>query len=178
MKKSTKGALAAGSAAVLLMGGAGTLAFWTATDTVTGSEITSGHLTLDAAACQGTTGWELEGDAFDTDTDTLIPGDILTKECNLVVDVEGTHFTQVDIEATTPATFGSTDWDDELTVAATVSGSATGAEDVAVSQGANNVPVVITVTWDYGVEDNDLNGDFSTILGDIVVTAIQNHQAD
>ena len=35
MKKSTKGAVAAGAAAVLLMGGAGSLAYWTASGTIT-----------------------------------------------------------------------------------------------------------------------------------------------
>jgi len=176
MKKSTKGAVAAGAAAVLLLGGAGTLAYWTADDTVTGTTITSGHLTLDATACQGTTGWELEGDAFDTSADTLIPGDTLTKECDLVVDVKGTHLTQVDIDATTPGNVAAP-WD-ELTVGATVAGSTTGADNVAVTEGANNIPVVITVTWPYGTEDNDLNGDLSTALGDITVTAVQDHQAD
>jgi alternate signal-mediated exported protein len=178
MNRSTKGAIAAAAAAVLLLGGAGSLAYWTADGSVAGGDITSGHLTADSTACQGSTGWELEGDAFDTATDTLIPGDTLTKECDIVVDVEGTHFTQVDIEATTPATFGSANWDDELTVGATVSGSATGGDNVAVTQGSNNVPVVVTVTWPYGSEDNDLNGDFSTTLDDIVVTVVQDHKAD
>lgn len=178
MKKTTKGALAAGTAAVLLMGGAGTLAYWTDNDTITGTNISSGHLTLDATACKGTTGWLLEGAAFDPTSDTLIPGDVLTKSCNVVVNVKGTHFTQVDIEATTPAgAVGAAPWD-ELTVAATVSGTATGADDVAVSQGDNNVPVAITVTWPYGSEDNGLNGDLSTALGDIAITAVQDHQAD
>ena len=187
MKKSTKGAIAAASAGVLLLGGAGTLAYWTDSGTVTGTTITSGHLTLDATACQGPTGWDLEGDAFDTSTDTLIPGDTLTKTCDVDVDVEGTHFTQVDIDAVTPTTFGDPAWDDELTVSATVSGNATGADNVPVSQGSNSIPVVITVTWPYGGPvsvpadtdaDNDLNGDLSVLLGDITVIAVQDHEAD
>ncbi|MFT4299494.1 MAG: alternate-type signal peptide domain-containing protein [Aeromicrobium sp.] len=178
MNKSTKGALAAAAAAVLLLGGAGTLAYWTADGSITGAEITSGHLTLDASACEGTSGWSLEGDTFDTSTDTLIPGDTLTKSCNIVVDVEGTHFTQVDIEATTPTGTLAAPWD-ELTVGATVNGSATGGDDIAVNQGTNNIPVVITVTWPYGsAADNDLNGDLSTTLSSITVTAVQDHQDD
>ena len=177
MNKSTKGALAAAAAGVLLLGGAGTLAYWTAQDDVPGTTITSGHLTLDASACDGTTGWELEGDPFDPSTGTLIPGDELTKECNAVVDVSGTHFTQVDIDATTPGNIAAP-WD-ELTVGATVAGSSTGGDNVAVNQGPNNIPVVITVTWPYGAAaDNDLNGDLSTALGDITITAVQNHKAD
>ncbi|GAA4099470.1 alternate-type signal peptide domain-containing protein [Nocardioides kongjuensis] len=179
MKKTTKGALAAGTAAVLLMGGAGTLAYWTDSDTVTGSSITSGHLSLDASACQGTTGWLLEGAPFDPSTGTLIPGDTLSKTCNAVVNVKGTHFTQVDIQATAPnGPAAAAPWD-ELTVAATVNGSTTGANNVAVSQGANNIPVSITVTWPYGPSaDNDLNGDLTTALGNIAITAVQDHKAD
>lgn len=93
------------------------------------------------------------------------------------MDVEGTHFTQVDIDATTPSGALTAPWD-ELTVGATVAGSPTGGDNVAVSQGSNLIPVVITVTWPYGSEDNDLNGDLTTALGDIEVTVTQDHQDD
>lgn len=182
MKKTTKGAIAAGGAAVLLMGGAGTLAYWTAQGTVSGGSITSGHLSLDATACNAAT-WTIDGGAtFNPATGHLIPGDTLTKTCNVVIDVEGTHFTHVDIQASTQNAFASP-WD-ELTIATTVQGSAAGASNVAVAQGPNNVPVSITVTWPYGTvstpdattgADNDLNGDLSTTLNNIVVTAVQRH---
>jgi len=176
MNKSTKGALAAGAAAVLLLGGAATLAYWTDDATVDGGDITSGHLTVDASDCESIT-WTLEGDPFDPASDTLIPGDTLEGECDLDVDVAGTHFTQVDIAATTPGGALTAPWD-ELTLAATVNGSATGGDDVAVSQGSNLIPVTLTVTWPYGSEDNDLNGDMTTALGDIEVTVTQDHQDD
>ena len=54
MKKSTKGALAATTAGVLLLGGAGSLAFWS--DSIGGSTISSGHISLDdttAGDCAG-----------------------------------------------------------------------------------------------------------------------------
>lgn len=78
MRKSTKGALAAVAAGALLLGGAGTLAYWTDEATIAGTDITTGHLTVDATDCEaGTLVWTLEGDAFDPTTDTLIPGDTL-----------------------------------------------------------------------------------------------------
>ncbi|HWV27089.1 MAG TPA: alternate-type signal peptide domain-containing protein [Aeromicrobium sp.] len=175
MKKSTKGALAAAGAGVLLLGGAGTLAYWTDDATISGTTITSGHLTVDASDCDATNAvWTLEGDAFDPATDALIPGDTLTMNCDVDVDVEGTHFATVDIAATTPSGALAAPWD-ELTVGATVDGSATGGTDRAVNQGSNTIPVVITVAWPYGVEDNDLNGDLSTALDDIEITVTQNH---
>ena len=51
MKKSTKGALAAGGAAVLLLGGAGSLAYWTASGSVPGGSLTSGSMTLSSVTC-------------------------------------------------------------------------------------------------------------------------------
>ena len=58
MKKSTKGALAAGGAAFLLLGGAGSLAYWTDTPT---SRHRAGvrHLTIISNDC-GSAPWELD----------------------------------------------------------------------------------------------------------------------
>ena len=48
MNKFAKGAIAAGAATLLLLGGAGTLAYWNSEATVAGSNITAGNLTLKA----------------------------------------------------------------------------------------------------------------------------------
>lgn len=180
MKKTTKGAIAAGGAAVLLMGGAGTLAFWTAHGTVNGTSIAAGHLRLDTSDCNST-GWKIDGSpspvAFDPATGNLVPGDTITKTCDVKVNVKGTHFSHLNIQAVTQNSFAAP-WD-ELTIATTVEGSATGANNVTVVQGDNTVPVSITVTWPYGAAaDNDLNGsvtDLSTVLSNIDVTAVQLH---
>lgn len=78
MNKSTKGAVAAGAAAVLLLGGAGSLAYWNAEGTVGAGEITAGNLTLTAS---GTPTWTLNGVALTTANDlssvTVVPGDEL-----------------------------------------------------------------------------------------------------
>lgn len=47
MKKSTKGAIAAGAAAVLLLGGLGSFALWQDKETVSGGTINSGELYFD-----------------------------------------------------------------------------------------------------------------------------------
>ena len=54
MNRSTKGAIAAGAAAVLLMGGAGSLAFWTADGDVDGGTVTAGTLSLTDLECDTT----------------------------------------------------------------------------------------------------------------------------
>lgn len=88
MKKSTKGLIAAGAAGVLLLGGAGTLAFWTDDATVDGGELASGSIALTATDCS-TAAWKhLEDDA---DADLLVPGDSVYKECTVTLVMEGDH---------------------------------------------------------------------------------------
>lgn len=95
MKKSTKGVVAAAAAGVLLLGGAGSLAFWSATDTVAGTGVTSGELKLsDDPTC---TGWQFDGSettadkAYDPATDTIVPGDVLTQSCDYTITAKGEH---------------------------------------------------------------------------------------
>lgn len=79
MKKSTKGAIAAGAAAVLLLGGAGSLAYWNAEGAIEGGEITAGTLTLTPITTPAAT-WELNGVAVvgnDLTSVLIVPGDTL-----------------------------------------------------------------------------------------------------
>ena len=89
MKKSTKGAVAAGAAAVLLLGGAGSLAFWTATGTADGGAITSGDLKLTDGTCDPT--WQYADGAAGAGTDValFVPGDQVTKQCTFELEATG-----------------------------------------------------------------------------------------
>jgi alternate signal-mediated exported protein len=178
MKKTTKGALAAGSAAVLLMGGAGTLAFWTDSVTAEGTDIQSGHLSLDLDSCDG---WTLDGGAAYT-TQLLVPGDTLTQNCTYTLDIAGEHLRQVDFDVTLPSDVtGAAALIDEIGVTAGVTLNGTpqaDATNVAVTDG-DTVAVAIEIAWPYGVEDNDSNvvGGLAAALNDITVTVTQNHDA-
>lgn len=187
MKKTTKGALAAGSAAVLLMGGAGTLAYWTDSVTTEGTDIASGHLSLDLDECQG---WELDGGAAYT-SQLLVPGDSLTQSCTYVLDIAGAHLTQVDFDVTLPSDVtGAAALVEELdvTTAVALNGVPQGdGTDVAVADG-QEVTVDITVTWPYadqvdddadGAVDNGSNvvGGLQAALDDLTVVVTQNHDA-
>ncbi len=94
MKKSSKGAVAAAAAGVLLLGGAGSLAFWSATDTVNGVSVAAGELKLSAATC---TGWKFDGSevtankAYVPATDKIVPGDVLTQSCDYTITAKGEH---------------------------------------------------------------------------------------
>jgi alternate signal-mediated exported protein len=89
MKKSTKGALAAGAAGVLLLGGAGSLAYWNDAEDITGKSITSGHLKLNPVGANCDATWKLGVTAFTTQV--LVPGDVLTRHCQYTVSKSGAN---------------------------------------------------------------------------------------
>ena len=75
MKKITKGAIALGAAALLLAGGAGTMAAWSDEASLGGGEVTAGHLRITEAAAGAWT-WA-DGETFDPATDLIVPGDVV-----------------------------------------------------------------------------------------------------
>jgi alternate signal-mediated exported protein len=91
MRTTTKGALAAGAAATLLLGGASSLAYWNDSGTVNGGTITSGNLKLtsNCTAQQWTVTNSLENKSnvaiADISTFRAVPGDVLTKSCTVTV---------------------------------------------------------------------------------------------
>lgn len=96
MNKTTKGALAAGAAAVLLMGGAGTLAYWSDSADVDGGTIEAGELKLDAGSCDAN--WV---HADESTVSIIVPGDIISKECTFTITAEGDN---LEATLTTPGT--------------------------------------------------------------------------
>lgn len=89
MKKSTKGAVAAAAASVVLLGGAGSLAYWTATGTASGGSITAGKLTLTNGTCD--TSWKYATGAAKAGQNVVlfVPGDKITKNCTFTVGASG-----------------------------------------------------------------------------------------
>lgn len=179
MNKTTKGALAAGAAGALLLGGVGTLAFWTDTETATGTSISSGHLKLVSPDCG--VGWRLDGrtTAFAPATDLLVPGDTLTKVCSYTVSASGEHLAAT-FTATGPSDItGAGALVDEISFAAAyaVEGAPTGASNVPITDG-DVVTATLTITWPYGtVVDNDSNvvTGLAASLADVTVVATQTH---
>lgn len=108
MNKTTKGALAASAAAVLLAGGAGTLAFWTDEATVNGGSINSGTLgiaPLGTPSCDAN--WVYaEGAAKAGSTVNLfVPGDKVTKKCTFRIAATGDNLSAtIEAPASVPVT--------------------------------------------------------------------------
>nr|WP_314142721.1 alternate-type signal peptide domain-containing protein [uncultured Rhodococcus sp.] len=133
MNKATKGAVAAGAAAVLLLGGMGSLALWNDSETLGGGTITSGdlRLTLD----EDTVNWQDVSDDvtppvdINIDTFRIVPGDTVAYTADFSVEAEGENLTAnltadvsnvVDVESPDSA---------ELLAAITTSVAATDAAD-------------------------------------------------
>ncbi|MGO2863619.1 MAG: alternate-type signal peptide domain-containing protein [Brevibacterium sp.] len=175
MKNSTKALIAGGVGVALLVGGAGTVAFWT--DSEDGGEgvITAGNLDLGDLG-DDTGDWTIQHladpdnpdsatdpEPFDPKNHHIVPGDILSFTQNVPVTLDGkniaAHFVgDVTVEA------GSGAGSDELAKAiekqdlATV--EATDAttplqvdgDDIVTGQGTGEVEVTTSVTFPWGTE--------------------------
>lgn len=90
MNKATKGAIAAGAAGILLLGGAGSFALWEDSKTVDAAPISTGVLTLGVGAgtwydaTAGTT-----GTITDISTFNIVPGDTVTYTTPVTVTAQG-----------------------------------------------------------------------------------------
>ena len=91
MHTTTKGLAAAGAAAALLLGGAGTLAFWNDAATVAGGSISTGTLGIDAGSCAATWTYANGSAAGQAVTQGIVPGDAVTKQCTFTIAATGDH---------------------------------------------------------------------------------------
>lgn len=154
MKKNTKGAIAAGAAALLLAGGAGTFAAWSDEAELGGGDVNSGHLRITEAAGTGEWVWATDGVTgdFDPETDTIVPGDSIEYTADYTLEVEGTNL----VASLTP-TLGGLTGDEELLEQLTfASDSDTTGLDLDSITEANDgatVSVTTTITFDPATTD-------------------------
>lgn len=174
MKKSTKGALAAATAALLLVGGAGSLAYWTASADVDDVAVASGELNLTPVDCGA--GWLLDGGTPYVDQ-SLVPGDTVTIECTYTIVAAGEHLeATVDAELTDMAAAGALA--PFLDVAATATIGGTPVSTITELNDGNTLAVGVTVEFtDPGTEDNTSNvsGGLTATLASLAVTLTQAH---
>ncbi len=162
MKKSTKGAFAAGTAAVLLMGGAGTMAFWTADADVDGVAVTAGELKIISDTCADAD-WVFDGEedeagkVYDAATDPIVPGDVLTKTCSFEIQATGEHL-RAELEVTNPELSGDLEpaltLEDSFTIGATEVANG----EITEENDGNVVNANISVTFEGG-SGNDTQTD-------------------
>ncbi|WP_300404753.1 alternate-type signal peptide domain-containing protein [uncultured Nocardioides sp.] len=186
MRNSIKAALAATAGAGLLLGGAGSLAYWNdATEVQPDTTLTSGTLDLGAPTCAS---WKLDDDSdFTPASDTIVPGDSLTRTCQFQISATGDHLT-AQLSANVPSMPDSaledelaftavyeidTDATDDGTGETTVDPDA-GAVAFSDADDGSYLRVEFTVDFPFGASvDNDSNGAVSAQLDAITVTATQ-----
>ena len=168
----TKGALAAGVAAVLLTGGAGTLAYWNDTETVEGTPISSGELKLGTPDCG--TGWTLDGNTLFT-TQLIVPGDVLSKVCTIDLIATGDHL-GAELGISTAAFAATNDLTKELVPAAafTVGGTPKTRITELDDRGTAEIVATLTVTFD-GPKATNASQALRATLDSVAVTATQTH---
>lgn len=174
MKKSTKGAFAAGAAAVLLLGGAGTLAYWSDNETVDGVSVGSGRLDLAVDDCDD---WQLDstgGTGGDLGSREIVPGDSLTKTCTYTLTAEGDHL-EAALDVSTPSWTGALAGKVTTTATFTVGGdTVTAGTPYAFEDGApRTVTAAFTVDFPFGTAVDNTSQDLSATLGDITLTVTQ-----
>lgn len=165
MKKTTKGALAAGAAAVLLLGGAGTIAYWTAEATVEAGSLEAGSMTLSDVACGET--WQEDG----ADVALIVPGDTLRKTCTGTLVLEGDHIGATvaldDASVTTAeAAFGG-----EVDIDASMTAPAA----AVIAPGSHAITVVITAAFDATLDNDETFMNATATLNALELTAVQTH---
>ncbi|KRF36177.1 alternate-type signal peptide domain-containing protein [Nocardioides sp. Soil805] len=178
MNKTTKGAFAASAAAVLLLGGAGSLAYWSDGETIKGGDVTAGNLSLDTPSCDAD--WTYAGSVANTGTVVrFVPGDVVTKNCTFVVRGAGDNLKATLTAPQTVATGANVKAD--VTVAYKLGAAdMTSPAVVTAADNGKTVTAKITVTFPFGTAEtgspavniNTMQGS-TAALDDIAVSLVQ-----
>lgn len=178
--KATRSALAAAAAGVLLLGGAGSLAYWNDSKTVTGGAISSGTLSLTQEVGQVCSDWTLDvaggPTAYTPGVTLVVPGDVITKTCDYTVNATGEHLA-ADLTMDATSITGSNDLSAALSAGATYTldgnAVATG-EDITSANDGDVLNAEIAVTFSSAT--SGLTGQGLTAgLDNIVVSLVQTH---
>lgn len=181
MKKHAKGALAAGTAAVLLLGGAGTLAYWSDSHGIGGDDITSGHLSL----TKGTdSGWlYADGANAGKAVTKIVPGDSIVSTHTFTIKADGDNLAARLTAPTsvTPNLSGNTAESVKMPVAVTYDVNGEAAPSTITSENDGDVVTAkVKVDFPYGDKEaeniNDTQ-DMTASLGNIAITLEQTQPA-
>ncbi|OZF05045.1 MULTISPECIES: alternate-type signal peptide domain-containing protein [Nocardiaceae] len=140
MNKATKGAIAAGAAAVLLLGGLGSFALWSDEETVGGGDINSGELNFDPVANTRVWTETTSGTVIGPDPAgfLIVPGDILEFSSDYEVNWAGPN-----LRATITADFDDVTGDEDL--AAALAGATVSVNGGTDLPNGSAVPLPLTV---------------------------------
>lgn len=128
MDKKTKGAIAAGAAALLLAGGAGTFATWNDSKTLNAGTVTAGQLKFTGTPAgewyKGTDTSEATGTKVTISTYRIVPGDVLTYKATADFIAQGDNLNAtLALDETAAGTFDGLTWGATSVTATGVNGS-------------------------------------------------------
>jgi alternate signal-mediated exported protein len=188
MKRSTKGALAASAAGILLLGGATTLAYWTADGEANGGSITAGTLTLSDGTCDAAWTYAAGAPGAGNTVALFVPGDVITKKCTFAVGATGDNL-KAAVGAPSTVTYTSVPAGTSLDLTANttfaITGTPTGrvlanGDNVTSADGGQTITATFVVTIPFGTDEtattkvnsNDMQGIAAT-LDKLTVTLTQ-----
>ena len=177
MKKLTKAAIAGAAGIALLLGGAGTLAYWNADATAAGGTITAGELTIVPV---GAGAWTDANGPITIADFRAVPGDVLTYTATFDVTAVGDNLTAT-AALTGDSIAAASASPEDVALAGLLQDSATFTIDGATTTtltalpGTQQVEVNVTIEWPFDgapVDDNAaMNGAVS--LDDMTITLTQ-----
>jgi alternate signal-mediated exported protein len=157
MNKFTKASIATGAGIVLLLGGAGTLAYWNDSASVGASTITAGTLAIDSA---GDGAWTANGSAVtDIDDFRVVPGDTLVYTETFTIDAVGDNLEAL-LAVDTSNLVASNPWGAEMVpaVVITVDGVTYTAPTTVTDDNDGDV-VSVSVTLPFAFDGDTADGD-------------------
>ncbi|HNP14842.1 MAG: alternate-type signal peptide domain-containing protein [Cryobacterium sp.] len=178
MNKLTKSAIAGAAGIALLLGGAGSLAYWNDSASLTGGTITAGELTITA---NGTGTWK---DSNDTTISLAsfhaVPGDVLTYTANFDVSAVGDNLSATvaltgDSIAAASAAGADVKLASLLTKSAVLKVNGVATTTVSPAAGTQTITVSVSITWPNGTTADDnaaMNG--AVDLSNMTITLTQN----
>ena len=160
MNKLVKGAIAGAAGIALLLGGAGSLALWNSSATITSATINAGTLTVTAS-----------GGAWSTNPALWVPGDTFTYTATLTVTAKGTNLVDrltVDSSSITGgvnllAAIGTPTF--TATLQAGVTLVSAGVYAIAPSATPYTIPVTVTVTFPSSITGTTAQGESVNLTG-------------
>ncbi|EGD56935.1 alternate-type signal peptide domain-containing protein [Gordonia neofelifaecis] len=145
MNRKTKGALAVGAGAILLLGGFGSYALWSDSEDIAGGNITTGDFGLDCGtggAWTDISSTMIGGNAVDPATDLMVPGDVWKYAGDCTVTATGKN-----MKATLGVNLGTGNVpSSNFVVTTTANGTDTTTTPISVTNG-QQIPVTATVEF-------------------------------
>ncbi|GAA1480092.1 hypothetical protein GCM10009624_05320 [Gordonia sinesedis] len=178
MQKKTKGAIAAGGAVLLLAGGAGSLAYWSDSENIAGSQINSGELSLDPSAVDGwydvstNPGPGAPGTKIDPASFKVVPGDTLEYRSSVVIRAKGQNL-RATMKADPSGITGSNELASRISTSLTTTGAG---PDITEADAGKKVNVVVTVKFDPATPDQVAQNQ-TVDLNALKITLAQNNRA-